>query len=543
MVNRELDKKLFAEENSVLQSAMEVLGDVRYQSNDLRHDYEQLVNKYDKLLRVTQRIFRISDSQGLILQRQQLELKNLLDNTRQGFLTFGSDLAVDTQYSSECLRLFRRKIGNTSIAELLGQADGANECMWTKVLKEVFRSSDQEEQRLLLLQLPQVVKIYDTDVKVEFKAITHGADESEEMLMMAILTDITEKIKAEEQILFLNYHDKLTSLYNRAYVDMIVPQLDTVENLPFSVIFVDMNGLKLTNDVFGHEQGDRLLIAAAQLLTKVCRKTDVVARWGGDEFILLLPGADGKTCREICDRIRRLCLEQEPNPIPLSAAIGAATKETPNVSIQDLFGAAENRMYSNKLLESKEVRRNILKEMEQILEKRCYETFGHMERTKQLAVSFATYLGIDQEPGDMRALETLASLHDIGNVAIPQHILGKKDPLTADEWEIVKGHSEIGYRMAQSIGEVRVADLILATHERWDGGGYPYGLKGQQIPLLTRLFALVDVFDVIRHGRPYKAAVTDSAALVEIAAAGGTQFDPDLTEQFIKFMTEGQNNL
>jgi len=358
---------------------------------------------------------------------------------------------------------------------------------------------------------------------------------SESELPRIILHDLVEKRQTEAEINYIGYHDQLTSLYNRAYIEKIIFELEQTNNTVLSLIMIDMNGLKLTNDVFGHVQGDRLLAAMGQVLLKVCRQTDIIARWGGDEFLVLLPQTGSIACEQVCKRIREAC-EQEGNlSVRLSAAIGAATSES-GKGIAKLFVVAENRMYSDKLAQSRDVRVNLIADMEHKLHHWCFENPGHSERIQDWGIAFAAFLGMASAPAEVKLLKQLAALHDIGKVAISGEILGKRDPLSADEWEIVQRHGEIGYRMAQAIGEPKLAEVVLAIHERWDGTGYPAKAAGEQIPFLARMFALVDVYDVLTHERPYGTVKTQQEALNEIAAGKGSQFDPALTDRFLEFM-------
>lgn len=534
---RIINENLFETEQQVLQSAMADIADERYSGNELVQRYKSLANNYQKLLKITRKVFHISDSQGQILQRHQSEIQNLLDNANQGFLTFGRDLKVDRQYSAECIKIFGRKIAGIPITQLLESESDAAQQTLQVILDRVFSGPKGFEQ-LELQQFPSLFQIGDKDVRVECKLISQPNDANEHILVMMILTDITERLRAEEQIYFLSYHDKLTSLYNRAHVEAVLPELQQASALPLSIIMADMNGLKLVNDVFGHQQGDLLLVAMAKALKKACRQTDIIARWGGDEFVVLLPKTGESDCQKVCERIRSACEEIDECVIPLSAAIGTATKNEGASRLAEMFSIAENRMYNDKLLKNREVRKNIVDNLEGMLVSRCLENDGHRERVKQLAVDFIAYLGVELTDADQKLLSQLAGLHDIGKVAIPAEILGSTGSLTPSEWDIIKNHSEIGYRMAQSIGEPAVADIILALHERWDGGGYPCGLKGEQIPFLARVFSLVDVYDVITHDRPYQSAGDKKAALQEIELESGSQFDPKLARQFIEYMTK-----
>ena len=168
--------------------------------------------------------------------------------------------------------------------------------------------------------------------------------------------DITERKKSEERIKYLSYHDSLTGLFNRAYLEEEMHRLDTPRQLPLSIIMGDINGLKLVNDAFGHKQGDELLIHIAKILKESCRQEDIVARWGGDEFLILFPKTTNKSVLRVIQRIQNLCKTAENTTIPISLALGLATKETPDISLEVIIGQAEENMYRQKLNESRSIR-------------------------------------------------------------------------------------------------------------------------------------------------------------------------------------------
>jgi HD-GYP domain-containing protein (c-di-GMP phosphodiesterase class II) len=166
------------------------------------------------------------------------------------------------------------------------------------------------------------------------------------------------------------------------------------------------------------------------------------------------------------------------------------------------------------------------------LEERNIETMEHMDRTRQLAISLGINIGLPDYL--LNDLSLLALLHDIGKLGIPDEILLKPGPLNAQEWEVMKNHSEKGYHIASSIPEmISIAQAILHHHEHWNGRGYPYGLQGEEIPLLSRIISIVDAFDVMTHDRPYHQAITPTDALKEIRSCAGSQFDPELARVFI----------
>jgi diguanylate cyclase (GGDEF)-like protein/PAS domain S-box-containing protein len=348
----------------------------------------------------------------------------------------------------------------------------------------------------------------------------------------AIYTDIRARKEAEAKIKYLSYHDELTGLYNRAFFEEELKRLDTSRQLPLAIIVGDVNGLKLTNDVFGHLTGDKLLAKTAEILKKACRKEDIICRWGGDEFAMLLPHTDKEIVNKICQRIYSLSDKSADAPIQISISLGYAIKYK-HEPITEVIKEAEERMYRNKLLVSKSNRSHIINSLQKSLYERSYETEAHCQRMKDLSIALGKRLNLDNDK--INELGLLALLHDIGKMAIPDAILQKPGKLTSDEWEKMKRHSEIGYRIAETSPElIHISKYILFHHERWDGTGYPKGLKGDEIPILSRIIAVVDVYDVMTNARVYKAPVSHDEALKEIIRCSGIQFDPDIVNKFIE---------
>ncbi|MGE5392076.1 MAG: PAS domain S-box protein [Deltaproteobacteria bacterium] len=347
--------------------------------------------------------------------------------------------------------------------------------------------------------------------------------------LLSIVTDITERKQTEAEIKYLSFYDKLTGLYNRAFFEEEMKRLDTPRELPLSLIMGDVNGLKLVNDALGHHHGDNLLITAAETLKKYCRREDVVARWGGDEFIVLLPGCDYDAAYKVFNRIKKACKRIDTLPFQTSMSLGLACKNHPDQNIREIIKEAEDKMYRNKLLETRSARSRFIMSLEETLWTRSHETREHCQRMQETAEKIGHAVGLPDS--EMDNLLLLAALHDIGKIAIPNNILEKTGQLTPDEWETIKKHPEIGYRIGLSSPEMApIAEAILHHHERWDGKGYPLGLKGVNIPLLSRIVAIADTYDVMVYGRPYQTPASQYEVRTELEKCAGSQFDPELVQ-------------
>ena len=352
------------------------------------------------------------------------------------------------------------------------------------------------------------------------------------------IKDITDRVQTEKEIRYLVLHDKLTGLYNRACLDKKLEDVQPDE-FPYSIIMGDLNGLKIVNDAFGYKTGDRLLIEIAKILRESCRPNDTVIRSGGDEFVILLPGADETVALSIVKRIKKKCKESTFQPFQPSISLGFAVKTSPEQDILGVFQKAETKMYQHKMLEVDSSPGFNIQSLQQMLRERSNETEEHTERLRILVRLIGQELGLSETL--LFDLDLLAALHDIGKIAIPDEILNKPGKLTDEEWGIMKRHSEIGYRIAKTSPVlVPIAEYILAHHEHWNGQGYPRGLVGGQIPLPARILAVADAYDAMVSIRLYKDTFTPEQAVDELKNCSGTQFDPMVVSAFISLFQKHQ---
>ena len=352
--------------------------------------------------------------------------------------------------------------------------------------------------------------------------------------------DITERKKRQEKIEYMSYHDELTGLYNRNYLEEKMKELDAIPELPLSIVMVDVNGLKLINDTYGHEVGDNLLIKTAEILRESTRERDFIARWSGDEFVILLPETNIDEAWKIRNRIEESCSDIDIDGIPLTLGIGEAAKTKFEEDIFEVLHEAEDNMQKDKLTRSRSGKNKLVRNLLNTLSAKSDETSEHAMRM----TDYAHKLGeeVDLTNGQLNNLSLLATLHDIGKVTISEDILKKPGGLSDEEWEIIKEHPERGYVIASASEEFApIAREILYHHERWDGDGYPEGISGEKIPILSRIISIVDAYDVMTNGRPYKEPMSKEEALEEIEECAGSQFDPELAEQFVEMMESGNS--
>ncbi|NSW76621.1 MAG: PAS domain S-box protein [Candidatus Atribacteria bacterium] len=354
--------------------------------------------------------------------------------------------------------------------------------------------------------------------------------------LLLFLLDITEKKRHEQVIEYLATHDALTGLYNRAFFEKTIQEVGP-EQLPASIIMGDLNGLKLVNDAFGHETGDRLLIKAASLLSESCPPGGIVARVGGDEFAMLLPRTDHTAVQQLVEDMYRKFANQAIQFIPISISLGFGTKIDATQSMYDILRIAENWMYQRKLIDGPKFRVETVHILQRTLRETAFEAEEHTNHIKELALRMAQILNLSEKEKELLSL--LADFHDVGKITIPQEILQKPGPLSQEEWEIIRRHPEVGFRIAQAIPVLApIANLVLAHHEWYNGQGYPRGLKGEEIPLLARLIAICDAFDVMVSSRPYKRTLLPEEAITELQRYSGTQFDPTLVAIFVEIFTK-----
>jgi diguanylate cyclase (GGDEF)-like protein len=327
--------------------------------------------------------------------------------------------------------------------------------------------------------------------------------------------------------------DELTGLPNRR---ALLEQFEyrSNEGHDFTLAIADLNGFKRYNDSFGHPAGDALLRRLGRKLAAACEGRGFAARLGGDEFCVMLFGDVS------ADEARSLlaeALSDEGEGFRITAASGLARVPQEARDPSAALRLADSRMYAAKLSTHASPEHDLAVVLMRMLDARHPGLGGHGEHVAQLAVACAESLGLSAD--DVESVRRAAELHDLGKVAIPSAILAKPGPLSDEEWEFMSRHTTVGERILTGIDSLEhVASMVRASHERWDGSGYPDGLAGQEIPIGARIIFVADAFCAMTENRPYARAMSVESTCRELRACSGTQFDPAVVTAFLDARAE-----
>ncbi len=347
--------------------------------------------------------------------------------------------------------------------------------------------------------------------------------------------------------------DPLTNLFHHRYLKTRLEEeisRSRFTNQPLIVLMMDIDNFKLVNDTYGHPVGDDALRMLTAVLLATCRGSDVIGRYGGDEFMIILPDTDVEAGMRIAERIEAEVAGRElhlnaGSSIPLRCSIGLASVPQDGRTPAEIIAKADAALYQSKrqgrpMGRLQRVGTTQLRlegnfepvsELLAALLARDPATRTHLEHVNRLGKEFSEIVGLSK--ADTQSLLLASVLHDIGKIAIPDQVLRKPGRLTRDEYDLIRRHPQIGAMLIEHVpGFSDAANAVLHHHERFDGRGYPFKLSGEKIPLLARIVTLIDAFSAMVMDRPYHKGMSESEALRELRKGAGTQFDPSLVERF-----------
>ncbi len=415
-----------------------------------------------------------------------------------------------------------------------------------KTVIEVFGEAGKDRDLAYSRALEGMNQLYDWQYEKNASIIYFESsvspirDENNQVIgAVGITRDITEPMLKQKEIEYLNIHDFLTGLYNRRFFVEEFAQLDHAGHYPLGIMMIDLNGLKILNDAYGHDIGDIALQKVANALIEVVTKHEIVSRIGGDEFTILFENTTPDAMQAIKEAINLKLTEIIVENIPISVAIGYEIKYDESTNVEETIKAAENFMYRNKVTEGKSIRNNAIKAILKTLTDKYSEEKIHSKRVSIICKHIGERMHIKSD--DLKELEMAGLYHDIGKISIPDVILYKPGKLTPDEYDIIKSHTENGYNILRAADEYsNLAEYALSHHERWDGLGYPRGLKGTDIPLFSRIIGVADSYEAMTSDRVYRKRLSKEEAVQEIIRCAGTQFDPEIAAIFLELLQEDQ---
>lgn len=388
-----------------------------------------------------------------------------------------------------------------------------------------------------ILEIQDVLLISKTGKEIPIEKTSAPVRDGEGNItgVVTVFRDFTDRKEKQKEVEYLSYHDQLTGLYNRRFMEDSLKRLDTERNLPLCIMMMDVNGLKMANDAFGHKMGDRLLIASAEILLKVTRADDILCRVGGDEFMLILPQTDCDSANRIKKRIAEKAKAMLLDSVVVSLAVGFEIKTSAFQDINDILRQADSNMYKDKFKFGRSMRLQTINNIIKDIDKKYYLEKEHREKVAEYSLLIGRALEFDENR--MEELKLAASVHDVGKIKISEELLNKEGKPSKEEWEELKKHPVTGYKILKAVDDYAgIAEEVLHHHERWDGKGYPKRLKGEEIPLISRIISVADAFQAMTSERPYKSKKTFKEAATELKQCSGTQFAPEIVKIFVELL-------
>jgi diguanylate cyclase (GGDEF)-like protein/PAS domain S-box-containing protein len=350
--------------------------------------------------------------------------------------------------------------------------------------------------------------------------------------------------------------DSLTGLLNhRAFYKRLEEETARAERegTALAVVMMDLDNFGFFNNVYGHVAGDRVLRQVAERLQEVCRSYDTLARFGGDEFALILPNSGQTTNSEIESRLRmdlsslNFRPDGQESAIPITISVGSSLLSDVSKDRQEVVRQADQRLMWSKMggvVEADQVRSSVqdtvaefsmLDALVTAVDNKDRYTRRHSEDVMDYSLMIAREMGMDE--AEQQTVAVSALLHDVGKIGVPDSILRKPAKLTNEEYEAIKQHPTMGAAIVATVTGLKdTLDAVRHHHERWDGQGYPFGLNGAETPLTARLMAVADAYSAMTTDRPYRSGMERAQALSILLSGAGTQWDPDCVQAFLAAM-------
>ncbi|ENZ01575.1 diguanylate cyclase (GGDEF) domain-containing protein [Clostridium thermobutyricum] len=429
-----------------------------------------------------------------------------------------------------CNKAFEKFVGRDEL-NLLGEKYKEN-CLEKELVLEIANKDGnnlkKKNKRLYEIQ-------YENNKVMKVEKFPLKDSEGKIIGVVGLSEDISEDKKFQNKIIEESYKDKTTGLYNRNYFEKIAVEIDKNFNGKLILIMGDSDALKLVNDSLGHLEGDRYLRDLSRIILEVVNKRGDVIRWGGDEFIILIPNANIEDAKEVTERINYLCRNNDSSPIPISLSMGYSYRQENNKTLDKMIEEAENEVYKEKLIKSEKTKKRLFEYIQKSLMEKCCESEEVRKRKHILIQKICEELNLTKK--EIEDIQLASDLCSIGMIAIPDNIAKKNiDELTDKEIEILKTHPDKGYRIVKSYPEIaKVSKIILTHHEDYNGKGYPLGLAGEDIPLGARIIRIIEDYN---YYLKFDNKITKKDIEIKIKSQSYEKYDPKLVKVFLKVISE-----
>lgn len=463
-------------------------------------------------------------------EKAYMEKNRLIDTMRQGHAHFGSVFnedghLVDGRFLS-VNKAFADMLGlNPSLFQdlKLSTAFESFPKEWFNQFLHVMMHGDSNE-------LSSHVEILNKHFRVSLYSPEKGQG-------AVLMQDITKYKRATKQIEYLNRHDTLTGFFNRGHLMEVLKAEINERNAPLGVVVFDIDNLKLLNSAFDPSAGDEAITIAADIIRDLAPEGAMLFRYGGDEFAVLLTDAEALPLQAFAREVELEFSSRAIRQVSMTLSSGVIVKNDGTNDKETIMMQAEEELYHRKAVHMNSSHIYLLKGLLELLTAKYDYEKVHSERVSRLSRELGEAMGLSDL--EVQELIVVAMFHDIGKISIPDAILGKPGKLTVDEFETIKEHTTIGYKILKAADPyTRICEYVLYHHERYDGTGYPEGLKGASIPLLSRIITVVDAYEAMTSKREYSPPMSREKAIEEIRAHTGTQFDPEISEKFIAMISK-----
>lgn len=508
-----IQKKIQGILDAVLQSNSLLSGTLEELSEQLRIFHQELYNQNDELQRA-----------NVELSAAKTHYEDLFLNAPVGYVIFDRNgLIVKANHTfCEMVGLTQKTVTQHKITDFVKPV--SQDKMYF-VLREFFSGSEPKPCELEILGVNGTI-----DVNITMARHSNGIKDACEQLVRCALSDITELKTQQQHVLHISYHDVLTGMLNQRFFNENIESFDKNENLPLSVAVVDIDALKLVNDMLGHTVGDKVIVRVAESMKKFAMPGFALFRTGGDEFVVVMPQTPKQGADEYAAKLKADVGQSRVGGVQLSVSIGCVTKQDVfERGISFMISKADDLMYDNKLQQSdhkSKIAQILLKELfarDNVLEQ-------HSRSVSHLAHMLGKMLGLKTQ--HLEQLIQSGLYHDIGLQVIGIPLLLKKRDVR-EESEFMR-HPQVGCRILRSLnGMGKVAEAVLFHHERWDGKGFPYGFSGSKIPFFSRILAVADCYDLKLSSVGQLTRLNGQEVLRHMQSLSGTVLDPRICGIFV----------